>query len=100
MGPTTFLHVSLVKFCSVPAFSLLFRAAGRGGGQADAGYSKNKANLSLQAKLDLKLRLSLAIRLIWNLRFNYKMQQITFLFVAIFMGMCHKMGKHLHLLQI
>ena len=30
------------------------------GGQPDAGYFKNKANLSLQAKLDLKLRLSLA----------------------------------------
>jgi hypothetical protein len=29
-------------------------------GRADAGYIKNKTNLSLQAKLDLKLRLSLA----------------------------------------
>ena len=30
------------------------------GGQADARYFKNKADLSIQAKLDLKLRLSLA----------------------------------------
>ena len=35
---------------------------GRPAGRADAGYTKNKANLSLQAKLDLKLRLSLAIK--------------------------------------
>ena len=41
------------------------------GGRADAGYTKNKANLSLQAKLDLKLRLSLAIsKLIFRMRFQ------------------------------
>ena len=32
-------------------------------GRSDAGYIKNKDNLSLQAKLDLKLRVSLAIRI-------------------------------------
>jgi hypothetical protein len=46
-----------LSFAHFQRFHYYSGAAGR----ADAGYIKNKANLSLQAKLDLKLRLSLAI---------------------------------------
>ena len=58
MGPTTFQYAYLVK---VGSSFFTTSPGGWQAGRADAGYTKNKTNLSLQAKLDLKLGLSLEI---------------------------------------